>query len=424
MKKIITDINNNIYIKEDKIKLRRIKNYIENKVIRVYESEEITTWLGMGGAITNSAAYNYSLLNDEQKKELINSYYSEEGLNYSNSRICIASSDFSTHHFEYSKKSDLSDFNINEDKKYVIPLLQDIFNIKNVNLIASPWSPPKYMKTILFKKLKKKYYSLYAKYLKLFIDAYQDLGFDISYITMQNEPLAYQKWESCTFTLEEQSDFIYNYLVKALNKSNTKILLWDHNRELLYDVFKYLYKENKSIAGIAYHWYSGSHFNNINLIRKNYPNTLLINSEMCCGYSKYNEQNWISDAKLYLIDIINNMNSGCNMYLDWNILLDSNGGPNHKKNYCKSPIILGNNNLIKTPIYYFLYHISKHKVNSKLLINSSYDNDLLICSSIYNNEITITILNKSDDNKEFNLILEDNYINDKINKNSVITYII
>ncbi len=425
MKKIVSDINNNILIKSSNIKLKKVNKYIENNVIRIYKDEVITKYKGIGGAITPAVAYNYSKLSDDNKNKFIKDYFSNDGLNYNVIRLVIGSCDFSYSTFEYTRKKDLSDFNIDEDMKYIIPMLKDIKKVKDFEIIASPWSSPSMFKDnkrlTIGGKLKKKYYDIYSDYLVMYINEYKNQGFNISYLTIQNEPFATQTWESCVFSLDEQKDFIYNHLIDKLD--NTKILLFDHNKEDIFNIFKYLYNDNKKVAGLAMHYYSGKHYNNIRLIRKYYPNTLLVNSESCCGYSKYDEKSWIRDAEIISTEMINDFNNGLNMYLDWNILLDYYGGPNHKKNYCKSPIILNedNSNYIKSPIYYYLYHISKHSIDSNIIENSIY-NDLLVLSTIKDNRVVVTILNNSDDIKEYNLIVDNEYISDKINKHSIITY--
>ena len=425
MKRIVSDINNNVLLQSSNVKFKKVSKHIENNVIRIYKDEVITTYKGIGGAITPSAAYNYSKLSEDNKNRFINDYFSSDGLNYNIIRLVIGSCDFSYSTFEYTRKKDLSDFNIDEDKKYIIPMLRDIKRIKDFEIIASPWSSPSMFKDnkrlTLGGKLKKKYYDIYSDYLVKYINEYKAQGFNISYLTIQNEPLTIQTWESCVFNLDEQKDFIYNHLIDKLD--NTKVLLFDHNKEDIFNIFKYLYKDNNKIAGLAMHYYSGKHYNNIRLIRKHYPNVLLVNSESCCGYSKYSEKEWIKDAEIITSEMINDFNNGLNMYLDWNILLDYYGGPNHKKNYCKSPIILNedNSNYIKSPIYYYLYHISKHNIDSNIIENSIY-NDLLVLSTIKDNRVVVTILNTSDDIKEYNLIIDNEYINDKINKHSIITY--
>lgn len=426
MKRIITDINNNIYIQEEDISLNNINDKLDN-VIEI-SNDIICPWLGLGGAITESSAYNYSKLDSKKKSKLLELYYSNNGLNYNLGRISIGSCDFSIKSYQLSRKKDLSDFNIDNDNKYIIPMLKDIYQKKKIDLIASPWTPPTMYKNSMFLtmggKLKKEYYLSYAKYLRLFINTYNNLGFNIKYLTIQNEPGARQRWESCLFSLDEQKEFIYNYLTQELEGSNTSILLHDHNKETLNLVYDYLYKENTNVKGIAFHWYNPGYYNLIKDIRNKDNNILLINSETCCGYSTYNEKEWINDAKLYVNDIINDINSGCNAYLDWNIFLNYYGGPNHKKNYCKSPIILNKeeNDLIITPIYYYLYHISK--LNGNITYTNSNNNNLLVVSSLDNKNRVIIIFNPNNENYDYNIVLENKYISDRIKSNSIITYII
>jgi len=419
MKKIVTDILNNIYIKEEPIKYS--KSFESNNLIEIFKDKTISNFMGYGSAITESSAYNYSLLSDDLKKKFINCCYLTTGLDYDMGRISIGSNDFSLNSYYYSKRKDLSDFNIKRDYKYIIPMLKDIYKVKKISLIASPWSPPRMFKVLPILsygvKLKKKYYDKYVSYLEKFINAYKLNGFKIDYLSMQNEPFAAQKWESCIFSLDEQKEFIYNYL----NRLNIDILLHDHNRDNLYDICKYLYKDNTNVKGIAYHYYTKSNIHELKQVRNKYKDILMINSEMCCGYSKYNEINWLNDAVYYTKDIMNNINIGVNAYLDWNILLDFNGGPNHKNNYCKSAIILNEDktNFIKTPIYYYLYHLSKVKGNIVETVSSN--NNLKVVSS-YSKKLKVTIYNDSDSTEEFNLIIDNKCINDKINSKSIITY--
>ena len=379
----------------------------------------------MGTALTESSAYNYSLLNKTTKEKFINDCFCKGGLNYNYARICIGSSDFSLNKYSYAKKKDLSDFNISRDKKYVIPLILDILKKKNINLIASPWSPPSMYKRVKLlnygMKLSKKYYSSYANYLEKFINSYQKEGIFIKYITMQNEPYARQKWESCVFNIDEQKDFIYNYLLNKLG--DTKLLLHDHNKNDLYNIFNSLYEENPKIAGIAFHNYSGSYFNELKKIRDDNSLVLLINTEACSGYSLYDEKSWVNDAEYYLSDIIGDFNNGCNAYLDWNILLNE-GGPSHVYNPVKSALILKDNDYIKTPIYYYLYHIS-HFVDKGMDICKVYEfiNDIDIVSFKNNKKVIVIIMNRKDISYEYNLVIKDITISDEIKSHNIVTYV-
>ena len=421
IKKYTTDINNKIYLKEEVFKN---KNNKSKNTIQIFSHEKITDFWGFGSAITESSAYNYAKLSDDNKKEFIKDYYSINGLNYNYGRISIGSNDFSLNSFLYAKKRDLRDFSIKRDQEYVIPFLKEILKIKKLSLIASPWSPPRMYKRLPILrwgiKLSKKYYDNYSNYLIKFISEYQKLGIKINYLTMQNEPIARQRWESCKFNIFEQKDFIYNYLLDKLH--DTKLLLWDHNKDDLCKIVDSLYLENDKIGGVAFHYYTGHCFDEIKKLREKYPNKLLINTEMCCSYSKYDEKAWIGAAEYYLNDIIGDMNSGVNAYLDWNILLDENGGPTHSKNYVKSPSIRVNDNYVKSPIYYYLYHIS-HFIGDKMtIIKNSNNTNLKVVSLKNNNKIIVVIMNKTKEDIEYNLLLENHKFFDKIEKHSIITY--
>ena len=424
MKKVTTDINNDIYLLEEMASFNNLDEYLDN-VIQINKDKVINKYIGMGGAITNATSYNYSLLNKGKKSELIKLLFSKKYLNYNFGRISIGSNDFCLYSYEYIKDKNIDAFDISEDEKYVIPMLKDILKEKSISLIASPWSPPSFMKyhKSLYNgdKLKKKYYKLYSEYLLKFIDIYKENNIKINYLTIQNEPYAYQSWESCYFSLKEQKKFIYKYLLDKLN--DVKVIMHDHNREDLTKITRKLYSDKVNILGV--HYYTKENYEEIKYLHDTYKNLLIFNTEMCCGFSKYDKIKWVSDAEYYLKDIISSFNSGINAYLDWNLLLDYNGGPSYIKNYCKSIIILNKekNDYILTPIYYYIYHISHFFYNEdNIVLNENNDNSLYVLSSIKENDIKITILNIDDKEHNYNIVIDDKYIKDIIKPHSIITY--
>ena len=423
MKKYLTDVNNKIYIKENIINYKNIKC---SNIINVYPDKEITRFYGLGSAVTESSGYNYQQLNNDNKKNFIHDYFSKDGLNFNYGRLSIGSNDFSLKSFSYSKKKDLTDFSICNDNKYVIPFLKDILKEKKISLIASPWSPPKMYKRLPFLcwgiKLSKKYYEKYTDYLIKYIKEYEKLGIDINYLTMQNEPVARQRWESCLFNISEQKDFIYNYLIKKLD--NTKLLLWDHNKDDLYNIINSIYEENEKVSGFAFHYYTGHNFEEIRKLREKFPNKLLINTEMCCAYSLYDEKKWLSSAEYYLKDIIGDMNCGVNAYLDWNILLDSNGGPTHKHNYVKSPSVRIDDNYVKSPIYYYLYHVSHFIDKKTVIIENKTNTNLKVVSLKTKKNIIIIVMNCGNNDTEFNILINKKNLFDKISRHSIVTYVL
>lgn len=430
MIKIETNIKERKYLEETIVDDETYDSNYEWNIVRVYKEYSKGTWLGMGGAITETSCYNFFKLSIQKQKEFLDAYYSESGLNYNLGRVSIASCDFSLESYEYTRNADLSDFTIERDRKYILPVLKEILKLKELTLVASPWSPPSILKehSDLYHgdKLKKIYYLNYAKYLKLFLESYEKEGILVSYITMQNEPNAAQRWESCKFSLEEQNDFIFKFFLKELESTNTKLLLWDHNKENLVDVASTLWNKHSNIAGFAVHTYMGSHTTNLELVKKKYPTALLIETEGCCGFSKYKEQDWVRDAEYYLLNILLDMNSGLNAYIDWNILLDAKGGPNHKENFCKSPILLNNkdDDFIKTPIYYYLAHIAKTvRPGDQILSLDLYRADLFGVAGSDKKETRVTLLNVNNYEIEVCLVMNGHSIKDFIKPHSVVTYI-
>ena len=208
-------------------------------------------------------------------------------MNYNFCRLSIGSSDFSLKSYSYSNTSDLSDFSIFEDTKYIIPIIKEAQKRNNnLKFLASCWTPPAFMKNnkslTSGGHLLPEHRKTYAKYLVKFIKEYQKHGINIDYLTIQNEPNAKQIWESCLYSSDQELDFIKNFLYPELkvNGIKTNILLWDHNKEKL--ITRYINKSiPQEISGFAFHWYTGDHFENIELLKSNYPDKLLFHTEGC-----------------------------------------------------------------------------------------------------------------------------------------------
>lgn len=212
-------------------------------------------------------------------------------MNYNICRLSIGSSDFNTKSYSHSYKKDMSDFSISEDMKHIIPIIKKAQN-RNIGLrfLASPWSPPAFMKNnknlTNGGKLLPDFKKTYAQYLVKFIKAYKKENINIDYMTIQNEPNAKQIWESCLYNPSEELDLLTNFIYPEFKKNgiNTKLLIWDHNKEKLLArsiaSFKIPGAFDK-VSGIAFHWYTGDHFENIELVKNAFPNKLLIHTEGC-----------------------------------------------------------------------------------------------------------------------------------------------
>ncbi len=437
--KIETNFNKNFFLKEtNNIRYKKYSTKMESEIINIYPDILYQTFIGFGGAFTEATGYALSLLPTEKQNELLEEYFSDKNLNYTLCRLPIGSCDFSKSSYSYSNKANLSDFSTNKDKEYIIPTIKKAQKINNnILFLSSPWSPPGFMKNtkirILGGKLSDKYKNTFADYLIKYINSYKNEGINIDFMTIQNEPNALQIWESCLYSPEEEIDFAVNYLYPKLkeNNINTKLLIWDHNKEKLYTRSKQELSNRNSldaISGIAFHFYSGGHFENIELTHKSFPDKLLIHTEGCTGYSHFNQNDEIRNGEIYGHDIIGDLNAGTNGYIDWNLILDYSGGPNHKKNNCNSPIMINeaNTDYIKNLTFYYIAHFSKYLKNgAKRIAFSRYSTDIeMTCFKNPDDSIVIILMNKFGFDKKFSICINDISFQDNLLSHSIVTYVI
>jgi glucosylceramidase len=339
------------------------------------------THLGIGGALTDAAAETLAKLPAAKQDEVIRNYYDpQNGIGYTLGRTHIHSCDFSSASYTYIKDGDaeLVSFNIDHDKQYRIPLIKRAIAAAGgkLTLFASPWSPPAFMKTngdmLHGGKLKPEFYQAWANYYVKFIKAYEQAGIPIWGITVQNEPMATQTWESCIYTAEDERDFVKKYLGPAVKKaglSDKKIIAWDHNRDLMYQRASTILSDKdaaKYLWGIAFHWYESwaggePMFDNVRRVHESFPDKQLLFTEATHGpfdMAKVRDWKW---GEEYARSIIHDFNNGTVGWTDWNILLDETGGPNHVQNFCFAPVIADTRSgeLIYMNSFYYLGHFSK-----------------------------------------------------------------
>ena len=419
---------------------KNLKN-IENELIIIYPEVTYQEIIGFGGAFTEAAGYCFSKLPQDRQNQFIDDYFSEEGNNYTLCRTHIGSCDFCLDTYSYSNNESLSDFNIDRDKKFIIPMMKKAFEKnKDIKMVASPWSPPAFMKSN--KKLKHggklldKYKNLWAEYLVKYLNAYKEEGINIDYMTIQNEPKAAQFWESCQYTAKEEQELIKNHISPAFKKNdiNTKLLIWDHNKERVVYRAKEIFDDPEvkdMVAGIGYHYYSGDYFENVKTFKEIYPDKLAIHTEGCTGYERLwfrKRRRRVPNAEIYAHDIIGDLNNGANGYIDWNMMLDYHGGPTHIHNQCNSPIMLNKkgNNYTKNLPYYYIGHFSRFiKPGAKRIAFAKYTSDLEVTSFINtDNTIAVVIMNRNKHGKHINLCLDQKIYKDHIDGHSIVTLIL
>lgn len=326
---------------------------VETQVVNLYPELTYETFEGFGGAITEAAGYVYSLMNEVQKKEVIDTYFSPEKMNYKLVRIHMDSCDFCLDMYEAmsdSEDTELNSFSFKRTEKYILPMLEDVKKVvgEELKLMLTPWSPPAFMKTNGNRKqggkLKPEYRRMWAEYICRYIKEFKDKGYAIQRISLQNEPKAVQTWDSCLFTAEEEKVFLRDFMYPALlahGYEDIEVFIWDHNKERIYERVRDVVDESTKhmVTGAAFHWYSGDHFETMELVRQHYPDVKMILSESCLEYRLFDEKNIESFSIKLCHEIIGDMNHGMSAFYDWNLLLDEKGGPNHVGNYCHAPFL-------------------------------------------------------------------------------------
>ncbi|MDR0671975.1 MAG: glucosylceramidase [Oscillospiraceae bacterium] len=398
-------------------------NGVENDVVNIHPEIVYQTFEGFGGAFTDAAGYVFSLMPKKERRRLIEAYFGEGGAGYTAGRIHLDSCDFSVGHYEAVEPNDetLATFNLSRAVKYIRPLLdaaQSAYG-KQIPLMASLWSPPAFMKSNGARngggQLLKKYYPLFAEYICRYIAELKKIDFHIVRLAAQNEPKAVQIWDSCVYTAEEERDFLVNYLRPALDENgcdDIKLLFWDHNKERLYERAAAVAGERVSgvFEGIAFHWYSGDHFEAVDLVRSRFPHLKLVQSEASVEFLKF-DRNDIGAAAKYAHELIGNINAGMHAFYDWNIVLDQEGGPNHAKNFCDAPFLFDTctSKLEERPVYSYISHFSRYIRPGALRVAfSRYTADLDV-TALKNPDgaVISVILNRGTDEKKVVLRIGD-----------------
>lgn len=378
------------------------------------------TMLGIGGAITDASAEVFASLPADKQEELLKAYYDPEtGIGYTLARTTIHSCDFAKGSYTYvsDEDKDLGTFNIDHDLAFRIPLLKRVIAAAGgeIPLYVSPWSPPPFMKSnqsmLQGGKLLPEFAASWALYYAKFIKAYEALDIPIWGLTIQNEPMATQRWESCIYTAAEERDFLKNHLGPTLEREglgDKKIIVWDHNRDLINDRANTILEDPaaaKYVWGVGFHWYEtwtggAPMFTNLGNIKESFPDKNLIFTEGCNeSFDPLKYEYW-PNAERYGRSMINDFNEGTVAWTDWNILLDETGGPNHVNNLCFAPVHADTRTgeLIYTPTYYYLGHFSKFIRPGARRVSTTTSRSVLLSTTFQNEDGTLVtvVMNATD----------------------------
>ena len=397
--------------------------------ILVDPGKQFQSLLGIGAALTDAAAETFYKLSEENQERFLEAYYSQEnGIGYSLGRTIIHSCDFSTASYTYIEEgdADLETFSIEHDREYRIPFTKKAIAAAGgeLTMYASPWSPPAFMKTnnnmLRGGKLKPEFYQPWANYYVKFIEAYEAEGIPIWGLTIQNEPMAVQRWESCIYTAEEERDFLKNYLGPTLEKAgmgDRKIIVWDHNRDLMFQRASVILNDPeaaKYVWGTGFHWYEDwkdgiPMFDNVANVNEVFPDKNLIFTEGCNEGYDPDKIEEVRLAERYGRSMINDFNNGVVAWTDWNILLDETGGPNHVGNLCFAPAHgdTKSGDLLLTNSYYYIGHFSKYIRPGAKRISSVSSANVVLSTAFVNldGSIVIVAMNQGDEDKDYRVTL-------------------
>ena len=393
-------------------------------VVNLYPEITYQKIRGFGGAFTESAGYTLSKLSEEKQKEIAEAYFGESGIGYTIGRTHINSCDFSLGNYAYvedPEDSNLNTFSRERDQLYIVPFIRLAQQVssKEIEFLASPWSPPAFMKTNGEMnhggQLKGEYRKLWAEYICRYIKDCLEDGIPVTMITVQNEPEATQEWDSCRYSAVEEMEFVRDFLgpiMKEQGLDDVKIYIWDHNKEIMYERAKDILKDEKAaqyIAGVGFHWYTGDHFEAVCLVREQYPDKELLFTEGCVEYSRFMDSNDVYKAEMYAHDILGNLNAGMNGYLDWNLVLDEKGGPNHVNNLCAAPIMCDckNGTYEKRLAYYYVGHFSKYiRGGARRIAVTKYTEQIEVTAFVNTDgEKVVVLLNKQ--NNDIPVVLRE-----------------
>lgn len=384
--------------------------------IHIDSSHRYQTILGFGGAFTEAAAINYHSLPEEVQREVMDAYFSDAGLRYSMGRVPIGSCDFSPAEHSFWPEGGVFDKDVAYDQLQLLPFIRTALRTssRGIRLLASPWSPPAWMKEPFNHSSPSGHISSYssmsgsaqpnglllsravqgawASYLSQWVTAYAAQGVDIWGLTVQNEPEFAAPWEACAWDAAAMQTFITSFLGPLLRREHPQLqlLAFDHNKDHLLHWAQALYTPEavQYIDGMAFHWYAGDDreldgtygYNNVNATSylQAARGKHLLGTEGCSCPGVHIDDYLRGERTAH--DILFDLLANAHGWIDWNLLLDARGGPNHANNYCDAPLIVNahGGGVHYQPKYFHMGHFAKFlspgsvRVASRAIGNYSY----------------------------------------------------
>lgn len=422
--------------------------------IQVNPNERFQTIIGFGGSFTESTAHLLNHLSKKKRREVIDAYFGEKGAQYSLTRTHMNSCDFSLSQYSYAPLAGdtaLEHFSVQEDLDDIIPLILEAMQVSKdgFKIISSPWTAPPWMKDnnhYVGGKLLPEYYESWALFFSKYLKAYQNHGISIWGFTVENEPHGNgNNWESMLYSPQEMTDFVSNYLGPRLEKDGygDKIILgYDQNRAGLKEWVDTMFRDEKSskyFHGTAIHWYESTYEvfpDALQYAHQKAPDKYLIQTEACVDSEvpKWKDDawywaeeatdwgwDWAKEEEKYLHpkyvpvhryarDIIGCMNNWVEGWIDWNMVLDKQGGPNWFKNWCVAPVLVDieSDEIYFTPIYYTMAHFSRFIRPGAVRIGIQIADSSLLATAVQNpdGEVIVVVFNETKELKKIQIELK------------------
>lgn len=407
--------------------------------IEVDDSQTFQTIDGFGFTLTGGSAEVINQLSAAKKQELLQELFgsASNSISISYLRISIAASDLNSTPFSYDDMPtgqtdvNLTSFSLAPDMTNLIPLLKEILVINpNIKIMATPWSPPVWMKdnnSSIGGSLQPQYYGIYAQYFVKYIQKMKAEGITIDAVCPQNEPLHPGNNPSMLMLAAQQATFIKNNLGPAFQTAgiNTKIIIYDHNCDrpdyplaILNDA-----AANPYIDGSAFHLYAGD-ISALSTVHNSFPNKNVYFTEQWTS----SDGNFGGDLKWHSKNVvIGSMRNWSKVALEWNLANNASFGPHTPGGctQCKGALTINSSeNFDRNVAYYIIAHASKFVPTGSVRIASNLSGNLSNAAfKTPSGKIVLIVENDGTVTELFNIKYNGRWITTSLESGSVGTYI-
>jgi len=409
-----------------------------NPVIAIDEKKVYQHIDGFGWALTGGSAQWLMRMTPGARAALLRELFTRDGNHIGGSyvRISIGASDLNDHVFSYDDlpagqtDTSMAHFDLGPDKKDVVPVLQEILRINpTLQVLASPWSAPTWMKTNHDTRggsLLPQYYSAYARYFTRYILDMQNEGIPITAVTVQNEPLHPGNNPSMFMPAAQEAAFIKGYLGPAIEKERlaTKIIIYDHNADrpdypdsILRDP-----EANRYVDGSTFHLYAGD-IGALSKVHDSFPGKNLYFTEQWVGAPGNFSRDIPEHIRKLIIGATRNW---CRTVIEWNLASDPHYQPHTDRggcDRCLGAVTIDGDSVRRNPAYYIIAHAAKFVIPGSSRIGSNTDDSLPnVAFRTPQGRAALIVLNNSGSQKTFTVTFRGHAFHAALNAGAVATY--